>query len=195
MVEVYDNFVSPEYFNQLQNYVTGPYQQWYYQSNIDSPGRTNQGFGKHGFDCCIVRYPNTFTDCYVSGMLSTLVMNTKKIVGCDNILRSRLDLTLHKYGDPTASPHVDTNKPHIASIFYFNNSDGNTVIYNEKYDGEDCDDPAQSIQQNDITHKLTIKKEIEPRQNRLVVFDGLLIHRGHYPCKHDTRILLNSNFN
>tara|TARA_Y100001963_G_C6584066_1_gene354850 strand:- start:67 stop:654 length:588 start_codon:yes stop_codon:yes gene_type:complete len=195
MVEVYDNFISPEYFKQLQDYVTGSYQQWYYQSNIDSLGMTNQGFGKHGFACYIVRYPNTFTDCYVSGMLSTLVMNTKKIVGCDNILRSRLDLTLHKYGDPTASPHVDSNKPHIASIFYFNNSDGNTVIYNEKYDGEDCDDPAQKIQQNDITHKLTIKKEIEPRQNRLVVFDGLLIHRGHYPCKHDTRILLNSNFN
>ena len=195
MLEVYDNFVSPEYFKQLQEYVTSSNQPWYYQSNIDSTSLPDQGFGKHGFACIIVRYPNTFTDSYVSGMLSTLVMNTKKIVGCDNILRSRLDLTLHKYGDPAASPHVDTSKPHIASIFYFNNSDGNTVIYNEKYDGEDCDDPAQLIQQNDITHKLTIKKEIEPRQNRLVVFDGLLIHRGHYPCKHDTRILLNSNFN
>ena len=193
MVEVYDNFVSPEYFNQLQNYVTGPYQQWYYQSNIDSPGRTNQGFGKHGFDCCIVRYPNTFTDCYVSGMLSTLVMNTKKIVGCDNILRSRLDLTLHKYGDPAASPHVDTSKPHIASIFYFNNSDGNTVIYNENFYGGDDVDSSRMIQENNA--KLTIRKEIEPRENRLVVFDGLHIHNGHFPSKHNTRIILNSNFN
>ena len=193
MIEIIDNFIPTEYFNQLQSYVTSSYQPWYYQSNIDSSGLLNQRFGKHGFACWLVRYPNTFIDDYTDYI--GLVMEMKKVVGCKNILRSRLDMTLHKNGDTAASPHVDFTKPHIATIFYFNNSDGNTVIYNEKYDGEDGSNSTESIRKSGITNKLTIKKRIKPKENRLLIFDGLLIHKGHHPSKHNTRILLNSNFN
>ena len=193
MIEIIDNFIPTEYFNQLQSYVTSPYQPWYYQGNIDSSRLLNQRFGKHGFACWLVRYPNTFIDDYTDYI--GLVMEMKKVVGCKNILRSRLDMTLHKNGDTAASPHVDFTKPHIATIFYFNNSDGNTVIYNEKYDGEDGSNSTESIRKSGITNKLTIKKRIKPKENRLLIFDGLLIHKGHHPSKHNTRILLNSNFN
>ena len=74
-------------------------------------------------------------------------------------------------------------------------SDGNTVIYNEKYDGEDGIYSTESIRRSGITNKLTIKKKIKPKENRLLIFEGLLIHKGHHPSKHNTRILLNSNFN
>ena len=193
MVEVYDDFISTEYFDQLQNFVTSPYQTWYYQNNIDSNNLLNQGLGKHGFNFWVVNSPNNFTDNYVSGMLNTLLMEMKKVTGCKNILRSRLDMTLHKHGDTKCSPHVDNNNPHISTIFYFNNSDGNTVIYNENFYGGDDVDSSRMIQENNA--KLTIRKEIEPRENRLVVFDGLHIHSGHFPSKHNTRIILNSNFN
>ena len=72
---------------------------------------------------------------------------------------------------------------HATSIFYVNDSDGNTVIYNQKWN------PEQGINQ-----ELTVMEEIEPVGNRLICFDGLHIHTGHNPMKHSNRILINTNF-
>jgi len=36
---------------------------------------------------------------------------------------------------------------------------------------------------------------IEPKANRLVMFDGHKPHTGASPTKHKTRIIINSNFN
>ena len=194
MINVYDNFVSPDYLEQLQNVVRSPYQAWYYQDNIVGNFWGSEDLGKHGFNCWVVQYPNTFIDSYVAGLLTNLLMEMKKVTTCENILRSRLDMTLYKDGDTKCYPHIDDNNPHIATIFYFNDSDGNTVIYNEKYDGEDGQYSSKVIQQKGIADKLTIQQEIEPRANRLLVFDGSYIHTGHVPSKHNSRVILNSNF-
>ena len=66
-----------------------------------------------------------------------------------------------------------------------NDSDGPTVIFNEKYEG------STEIDQS----KLTVQKEIEPKANRLLIFDGHYLHTGHTPAHHNNRVLLNSNFN
>ena len=60
----------------------------------------------------------------------------------------------------------------ITTIFYVNDSDGDTLIY------------------NDTGHLL---KAVEPRQNRLLVFDGSLPHTGHSPSNHKSRVLINTN--
>ena len=81
-----------------------------------------------------------------------------------------------------------------STIFYFNDSDGNTVIYNERYDGENGEYSSKAIQEKGLEEKLTIQQEIEPKANRMVAFDGLYIHTGSVPAKHNTRVILNSNF-
>ena len=93
-------------------------------------------------------------------------------------------MTVYTPGGRMCDNHVDNPFPHIATIFYLNDSDGNTVIYNEKFEKE-----------GDTDSELTIQREIEPKENRLVVFDGLYIHTGHVPTKHNNRVILNSNFN
>ena len=70
--------------------------------------------------------------------------------------------------------HVDIPLKHITCIFYINNSDGNTIIYDY--------------------NKTIIIKEIEPVENRLLIFDGNLPHTGHSPSKNKFRILINMNF-
>ena len=84
-------------------------------------------------------------------------------------------------------PHVDLDDPHLTSIFYVNDSDGNTVIYNEKW--------HPSLLPNLVVDgELTIMEEIEPVGNRLIAFDGYHMHTGHNPSKHSNRILINTNF-
>ena len=59
-------------------------------------------------------------------------------------------------------------------MLYLNDSDGYTVIFDENKD---------------------IKKKISPKKNRVVIFDGMSYHAGSHPCKSNTRMLLNINFN
>ena len=100
-----------------------------------------------------------------------------------NIFRSRLDMTVNRGNSIVLDPHIDNLFPHISSILYINDSDGNTIIYNQKYNDYDK-----------FNQQLTVQKEIEPRANRLLIFDGMYIHTGCTPSKHNRRILINSNF-
>ena len=194
MIKVYDNFVDDEYMEQLQNVVAGPYQAWYYQDNIVGNFWGQTQLGRHGFNCWVVENPNVFVDSYAAGLITNLLMKMKRVTKCDNIIRSRLDMTLYTPDNNKCYPHIDMPQPHIATIFYFNDSDGNTVIYNERYDGENGEYSSKAIQEKGLEEKLTIQQEIEPKANRMVAFDGLYIHTGSVPAKHNTRVILNSNF-
>lgn len=181
MIEVVDNFAPQDYFELIQNHVLSSDQQWYYQSNISVLGR--KSLGKHGFNCHVV-LDGQMVASYEAGLLTDLLNKMKIGIGCKNILRSRLDMTVYTPGGMRCDPHVDSIKPHVATIFYLNDSDGNTVIFNEKFD-----------ESTKITEsELTVQKEIEPKSNRLVIFDGHYIHTGHVPAHHNNRVILNSNF-
>ena len=184
MIEVIDNFIDDEYFGSIQDTIAGTYQQWFYQPDIVGPKFGKGELGKHGFNCWIVEQPNTFVDNYSAGLLTNLITKMMKHCGAETIIRSRLDMTLYCPSNNKCPAHIDQPTPHFATIFYLNDSDGNTVIYNEKYD--------DSI---GIPEKLTVQQEIEPRANRLLIFDGLYIHTGHTPSEHNNRIILNSNLN
>ena len=48
-------------------------------------------------------------------------------------------------------------------LYYVNDSDGDTIIYNEKTKFDDC---------NVMKMNFTIKKKVSPKQGRVVLFDG-----------------------
>ena len=76
-------------------------------------------------------------------------------------------------------PHVDIEgQKNITTIYYVSDSDGETVVYNER---ERC-------------KEYTVMETVTPKKNRLIIFDGEQYHTGHSPMKHKNRILINSNF-
>jgi hypothetical protein len=190
MIEVVDNFAPQDYFELIQNHVLSWNQEWYYQANITAGVFEKKGLGKHGFNCYVVR-EGQMVPSYEAGLLTELLNQMKTGIGCKNIRRSRLDMTMYTPGGMRCDPHVDSPHPHIATIFYLNDSDGNTVIYNEKFDVET--NIAKQFMNIDES-KLTVQKEIEPKANRLLIFDGHYIHTGHVPAHHNNRVILNSNF-
>jgi hypothetical protein len=100
------------------------------------------------------------------------------------LLRVKLNLTLPAAGATPltyGTPHCDVpNVPNnVTAIYYINDSDGETVIFNEHFNHNG---------------PLTEKARIKPKQGRLVVFDGCLMHAGNYPTTNNPRLIANINF-
>jgi hypothetical protein len=66
-------------------------------------------------------------------------------------------------------------------LYYVNNSDGETIIYNEKYEGKPIG-------------KLTVKQRITPVKGRAVLFDANQIHSACIPTEKKYRLIINSVF-
>ena len=187
MIYVIDNFIPTSYLHEMQEHIVSPWQEWYYQDNISLIEKKGK-FGHFGFNQCLKPVNQDYLDHYTARLLKPLVLLIQETARCKNVIRSRLDLTTYQGESKILEPHIDfSDREHISSIFYIIDSDGNTVIYNEKYK---MGDPDYFQLEN-----LTIQKEIKPKANRLLIFDGFYVHTGHTPGEHNCRILLNSNFN
>lgn len=82
------------------------------------------------------------------------------------------------------NPHIDFEIPHLVLLYYVNNSQGSTILYEEKY-------PDIKIEELKDT-QLTVKTEIEPKKGRCLLFNGLTYHSSSGPDK-DLRCIINFN--
>ena len=176
-IRIIDNFLDEKYFYKIQSHIEKNHFPWFYRDNITN-GEENS-IGKYGFNHILIDGKPTYNIDILNGLIYEMI----KATGSNDIFRCRLDMTVNSGESIVLDPHVDFFFPHISSILYINNSDGNTIIYNQKYNDHDKYD-----------QKLIVKEEIEPVANRLLIFDGLFIHTGCTPSKNNRRILINSNF-
>jgi len=92
----------------------------------------------------------------------------------------------------TNIPHVDFPKDffrskyqeedvnHFVLLCYINDSDGPTVIYNEKDQGLEI-------------KELSIKEKIDPKAGRAIFFEGDQYHSSSFPVNSNKRMVLNIN--
>ena len=81
-------------------------------------------------------------------------------------------------------PHIDMKESHKTLIYYVNDADGGTIIFNEKYNPNlDYVTPERK----------TIKTVVEAKRGRVVIFDGDHYHTGIIPAEKN-KILININF-
>lgn len=102
--------------------------------------------------------------------------------GTQPIIRARAAKSMiNDWHTPPTQPHVDAPFPHHVMIYYCNDSDGPTILYNQKYTGE-------------TVTSVTPKQYIEPEKGKYLIFDGLTYHSGSAPRKNTHRTILNINF-
>jgi hypothetical protein len=82
-------------------------------------------------------------------------------------------------------PHVDILDPHKVLLYYVNDSDGDTFMFNEKYTPGDEEVPLD----------YTLNQRVTPKKNRAIVFDGLTYHNSSKPVKNTSRYVINIDFN
>jgi hypothetical protein len=101
----------------------------------------------------------------------------------DNIFRVKANIVVgNSQNDNTYHfPHVDSINPHYVFLYYVNDSDGDTVFFNEFFNGEKI-------------KKITEFDRVKPKAGLGVVFNGLQYHASSSPIESKFRCVLNINF-
>ena len=91
--------------------------------------------------------------------------------------RSFLQFPLNLNSSDDDTPHVDLDEEeHTVVLYYVVDSDGDTVIYNERVEST----------------TYTVKQKVTPKQGRVVIFDGRQYHTAQQPSN-GTRCIVNYN--
>jgi hypothetical protein len=189
-MKIIDNFLTKSYHEKILEILSGPDFVWGYNDSITgSLERHMEGrvletphLNEYGFSHSLWR-ENHGPDSNYSSFIEPMLLQILEVANCDLIFRARADMVTWSGGKDFIYPaHIDFPFPNVATIFYVNESDGDTIFYNERV--------------GDVANykDLKIYDRVSPKANRLVLFDGDLLHTGSSPTKFKQRILINSNY-
>ena len=182
-IKIFDNFLTKSYHEEILELMSGFNFPWYYNDNI-SFKKGNNNLNEYGFSHMFWTQETGQRNSTQTWFLKSALLQMLDVTECNSIVRSRADMTTYAGKEFIHEPHIDLDFPHIASIYYVNDSDGDTIFYNQK---------ANNINQvNNLD--LQEYKRVTPKANRLVIFEGNIVHTGSSPVNFKKRILINSNF-
>jgi hypothetical protein len=190
MFNVIDNFISEEFQNELEKNLIGnkhfPY--FYCLDTVDSYNEQllfdtgnilhqpqfvhtlliNNEQKSNAFDPIVSLFD--FSQFYTQGYK----LSRAKI----NLLTPPVNATKNHHH----VPHFDSSNPDdITVIYYVNNGDGDTVIFNERYDNNNYITP-------------TINSTVSPQKGRVLIFPSNLLHASSPPLNIDFRCVINFVF-
>ena len=176
MIQVFDEIV--DIFDQeiIKNFLydTG---QWSFVKDVSMKDNKQQ---RPGFKIMFNQLHPSI-DLVLKNTIKKLKLKNPTLLEARTFLQLPLD---KKYiGEGVDTPHLDRTTPHWSFIYYVEDSDGDTIIYDYK-----------SKNENDIPYFEDVKelKRIKPKQGTIVAFDGLHWHTAEQPTK-NKRCIINFN--
>jgi hypothetical protein len=178
-VKVFDNIISKKQQEEIKNFIYGKNFPWYFTADISYDSNKHQA------------RPGHFHNFVKEGKINSEYVSKIKQIS-DNVnkkikknlqmykVRSFLQLPLNetliyknsKHKEDT--PHIDLHLPHTVFLYYINDADGDTVIY---------DYVSKNINDVPYYEDLSIIKKVTPKQGRVIVFDGMTWHSSTQPTK------------
>ncbi len=160
------------------------------------PGRTVSLLGKSGADASYSGFTNTVfhvdnvgapastVTALLLPLLFTFCEKTK--TPFNRLLRIRLGLYPRIALDAAHHPHVDFYYPHNNAVYYVNDADGDTVLFNETSEQV----PQALLPEYTRADRFTIAKRITPKKGRMVGFEGKQYHASMHPMQASHRIAI-----
>ena len=176
-VFVFDDIINLSYQLQIEDVLLGERLfnnddfPWYFIPDITyNDGLANQG------RCGFAHYFADEDDGIISEfhpLFLKLIHNSCKKINLKEVdviqARSFLQLPSNISYEEVDDPHIDLiDTDHFVMLYYVCDSDGDTIIYNEREKSE----------------SYTIKKKVRPKRGRVVLFDGKLYHTAEQPNNH-----------
>jgi len=197
MIQVLDDVLPKNLADLIENTTTSPNFPWYLLRDINYESLNDEKFTRAYTDDFIVNTIQLGHGVYAENddtIQSTFFDVSKQVV---DMVVSKLNMNCHllriKYnmlfnhtnnvGGKYNTPHIDNELPNSYSmIYYVNDSDGDTIIFDEIWD------------KNKRPENLKILQRITPKKNRAVVFPGNIFHTSSNPINNEKRIIMNVNF-
>ena len=192
-VTVIDDFIDKDYQEKIKIELLGGFDRkkkhhdsdfpWFYIEDVTAAGDSDSQH-RPGLGHVYVEFDDKSPGYVVSDYHELFIPLLKKVgLKCGvrdvKVLQGRSFLQFpiqRERGEPDL-PHIDiNNKIHIVGLYYVVDSDGDTVIYNEREESK----------------TYTVKQRVTPKQGRIVIFDGGLYHTAEQPLN-NTRCIVNYN--
>ena len=190
MSEVIDNFLDSETSNEIEKQLLSADFPWYYCENSTTYTNEHKRLLEDK-NLKIKSYLQFTHDFYIMSE-KTKIMHASKNVHLANKI---IDEYIKRFGKKSVEilrvkanfntqttntddeyhdlPHVDRKDKHIVLLYYVNDTDGDTILFD---------------------NNLNIIKRVSPKKNRVLIFDGNILHAGCSPIQSKKRIGINFNF-
>ncbi len=193
IVEI-ENFIPVDYQRHIETVMTGFEFPWVFNKNMVSGDDVflNNDNNHAGFNHFFYEHQKTQSNFFQLFYPIFLSITSKVNIPFNMLIRMRANMTL---ANPESKldwhmPHIDSFMPHYNAIYYVNDSDGDTVIFNETNDEYD---PGQQDITNIKNNEFTVKQRITPQRGKLLVFPGKYYHSSSPVRNHKYRCVINMN--
>ena len=185
MIKILDNIIPKKEQEFIKNTLHDQNFNWFYVSDITNT-LDNKKQQRPGLAHWYMKDGNINSQWYniVTKISDNVNKKLKKKLKPVQV-RSFLQLSLNKKflgKEKIDTPHIDLTIPHTVYLYYVNDCDGDTVLYNYKSENGKEDIP--------YFEDVKIIKRVTPKQGRVVVFDGMTWHSSSQPTK-GTRTIIN----
>ena len=184
-----ENAIPRAYQEDLEDLLFSREFPWYVVNERFNNGEFNTAFSNYLLDDGpSMPRGSTATPLFTNFAPITYVMADMLGKEVDKILRVRAGmllpttLTSHSLPCDNVNPgdgaHIDFRIPHYTGLYYANDSDGDTVVFNE-------------TQQSDVYTEMT---KSTPKRGKIFVFDGNHYHKSSRPTNTSGRTVITFNF-
>lgn len=192
-----DDVIPKLYQDQVEAELTSEQMIWHFRIE---PGRTVSVLGKSGVEASYSGFTNTvFHHENLAGPPSplTALLLPMLFTFCEKarrpftrLLRIRLGLYPRIMIDAAHHPHVDFYFPHYNALYYVNDADGDTVLFNETFDEVPQPMLATYLRED----RFTVAKRVTPKKGKMIGFEGKQYHASMHPMQATHRIAIAFSF-
>lgn len=182
-----DNFLTEEEIIEIEKIFESVDNRWSFRKYTQENDVNHRGVVNTGVED--VSYFTTAFSPEDNGYNSQIIKNminkfcNKHKIQYNSFGRIKLNSTPWSKDSKTLYPHVDKKDPHLIFLYYVNDCDGDTYIYNETFTGEIVKPP------------LTIMKTISPKRGAAFVSSGNHFHSISTTVTKPLRNVINANLN
>lgn len=195
--KIIENLIPVSFQNEIENFCTSDKFPYYFQEKIKYNPEKIKYKNKNiidapGFSHVVFDWQtNSINSPYYDRIVSILYfLEEKTNIVIDKIKRIRIRKSLqfpnhdkNKYTPPHTD--LDTLEQYYSLVYYVNNSDGDTFLFD--YKNESKEQPDINIIANQLVR-------VSPKKGRGFLFEGKILHAGNCPINYEKRIIINFDF-
>jgi hypothetical protein len=192
-IQIIDKIIPQGYADQIEEDVTALKFPWYYIKDV-----TNKNYGSNsGLTHLAYNYGNEPSEWlpFIMPIVYSIAEATTHTI--DQLLRIRVGCLqqTHEIGYEYNTPHLDFTMPHYTACYYVNDSDGDTVVFDQTAkDMNVANITEDALYEYVANTNFTVAHRSSPKKGRLCVFNGLRFHSSTKPKEHDRRIVITVNY-